>query len=115
MAIYKRLEKHYRDMQDIEFTIQDGTLWMLQTRAGKRTTGAAVQIADMAKERLITKEEAISRIEPNSLDQLLHPTIDKEKHPKSSRAGCRHRPGRRSARSCSRRKTPRRRPRAARR
>ena len=82
VAIYKRLEKHYRDMQDIEFTIQDGTLWMLQTRSGKRTTGAAVQIAvDMAKERLITKEEAISRIEPNSLDQLLHPTIDKDKAP----------------------------------
>ncbi|MEM9175109.1 MAG: pyruvate, phosphate dikinase [Myxococcota bacterium] len=82
VAIYKRLEKHYRDMQDIEFTIQDGTLWMLQTRSGKRTTGAAVQIAvDMAKERLITKEEAVLRIEPNSLDQLLHPTIDKDKAP----------------------------------
>ena len=90
VAIYKRLEKHYRDMQDIEFTIQDGTLWMLQTRAGKRTTGAAVQIAvDMAKERLITKEEAISRIEPNSLDQLLHPTIDKGKAPEVVARGLR--------------------------
>ena len=94
VAIYKRLEKHYRDMQDIEFTIQDGTLWMLQTRAGKRTTGAAVQIAvDMAKERLITKEEAISRIEPNSLDQLLHPTIDKEKAPEVVARGLPASPG----------------------
>ena len=94
VAIYKRLEKHYRDMQDIEFTIQDGTLWMLQTRAGKRTTGAAVQIAvDMAKERLITKEEAISRIEPNSLDQLLHPTIDKGKAPEVVARGLPASPG----------------------
>jgi len=67
--IYKRLEKHYRDMQDIEFTIQDGTHWMLQTRNGKRTTGAAVRIAvDMARERLITREEAILRVDANSLD-----------------------------------------------
>ncbi|CAM9102059.1 unnamed protein product, partial [Discosporangium mesarthrocarpum] len=94
VAIYKRLEKHYRDMQDIEFTIQDGTLWMLQTRAGKRTTGAAVQIAvDMAKERLITKEEAISRIEPNSLDQLLHPTIDKDNAPEVIARGLPASPG----------------------
>ncbi|HPG25786.1 MAG TPA: pyruvate, phosphate dikinase, partial [Myxococcota bacterium] len=78
----KRLEKHYRDMQDIEFTIQNGTLWMLQTRSGKRTTGAAVRIAvDMARERLITKEEAILRIDANSLDQLLHPTIDRDNAP----------------------------------
>jgi pyruvate,orthophosphate dikinase len=78
VRIYKRLEKHYRDMQDIEFTIQNGTLWMLQTRSGKRTTGAAVRIAvDMARERLITREEAILRIDANSLDQLLHPTIDR--------------------------------------
>ena len=78
--IYKRLEKHYRDMQDIEFTIQEGTLWMLQTRSGKRTTGAAVQIAvDMAQEKLISKEEAILRIDAHSLDQLLHPTIDRSK------------------------------------
>jgi len=94
VAIYKRLEKHYRDMQDIEFTIQDGTLWMLQTRSGKRTTGAAVQIAvDMAKERLITKEEAIGRIEPNSLDQLLHPTIDKANAPDSVARGLPASPG----------------------
>jgi pyruvate,orthophosphate dikinase len=80
VRIYKRLEKHYRDMQDIEFTIQNGTLWMLQTRSGKRTTGAAVRIAvDMARERLITREEAIMRIDPHSLDQLLHPTIDRDR------------------------------------
>ena len=82
VKIYKRLEKHYRDMQDIEFTIQDGALWMLQTRAGKRTSGAAVQIAvDMAREKLITREEAIQRVDANSLDQLLHPTIDPSKAP----------------------------------
>jgi pyruvate,orthophosphate dikinase len=76
--IYKRLERHYRDMQDIEFTIQKGTLWMLQTRSGKRTSAAAVKIAvEMAQERLITREEAILRVDANSLDQLLHPTIDR--------------------------------------
>ncbi len=82
VQIYKRLEKHYRDMQDIEFTIQAGKLWMLQTRSGKRTTGAAVRIAvDMARERLITREEAIQRVDANSLDQLLHPTIDRSQAP----------------------------------
>jgi len=82
VKIYKRLEKHYRDMQDIEFTIQDGTLWMLQTRAGKRTSAAAVRIAvDMAREKLITREEAIQRVDANSLDQLLHPTVDPENAP----------------------------------
>ena len=71
------LEKHYRDMQDMEFTIEDGHLWMLQTRNGKRTTKAALKVAiDMADEGLITKEEAVLRIEPAGLDQLLHPTID---------------------------------------
>jgi len=79
VRIYKRLEKHYRDMQDIEFTIQQGTLWMLQTRTGKRTGGAAVQIAvDMAKERLISREEALLRVDAASLDKLLHPTLDPE-------------------------------------
>jgi pyruvate,orthophosphate dikinase len=74
---YKILENHYRDMQDIEFTVQNNKLWMLQTRAGKRTGPAAIKIAvDMVNEGLITKEEAIARIEPNSLDQLLHPTLD---------------------------------------
>jgi len=77
VRIYKRLEKHYRDMQDIEFTIQNGKLWMLQTRTGKRTTQAAVKIAvDMAKERLISRQEAVMRVAPQSLDQLLHPTLD---------------------------------------
>ena len=71
------LEKHYRDMQDIEFTVQQNTLYMLQTRSGKRTTKAALRVAsDMANEGLITKAEAVDRIEPNSLDQLLHPTLD---------------------------------------
>jgi pyruvate,orthophosphate dikinase len=77
VRIYKRLEKHYRDMQDIEFTIQQGTLWLLQTRNGKRTVRAAVTIAvDMAKEGLITREQAVLRVDPASLDQLLHPTLD---------------------------------------
>jgi pyruvate,orthophosphate dikinase len=79
VRIYKKLEKHYREMQDIEFTIQSGRLWMLQTRTGKRTAAAAVQIAvDMSKERLITREEAVMRVEAGSLDQLLHPTLDPE-------------------------------------
>ncbi|WP_436199277.1 pyruvate, phosphate dikinase [Astrobacterium formosum] len=71
------LEKHYRDMQDLEFTVEQGRLWMLQTRNGKRTAKAALKTAvDFANERLITREEAVARIEPASLDQLLHPTID---------------------------------------
>jgi pyruvate,orthophosphate dikinase len=77
LAICGRLESHYRDMQDMEFTIERGKLWMLQTRSGKRTTKAAMKIAvDMVEEGLITTDEAICRIEPSSLDQLLHPTID---------------------------------------
>ncbi len=75
--ITDRLEKHYRDVQDFEFTIQESELFMLQTRAGKRTAQAAIKIAvDMVKEKLITKEEALMRIDPAQLDQLLHPTID---------------------------------------
>ncbi len=75
--IYGILEKHYRDMQDMEFTIQEGKLWMLQTRSGKRTAKAALRIAvDLASEGLITQEEAVGRVEPSALDQLLHPTID---------------------------------------
>ena len=71
------LEKHYRDVQDVEFTIERSKLWMLQTRSGKRTAKAALKIAvDMVSEGLITREEAVGRIEPASLDQLLHPTID---------------------------------------
>jgi pyruvate, orthophosphate dikinase len=76
-AIFAKLEGRYRDMQDIEFTIQDGKLWMLQTRSGKRTTSAALKIAvDLANEGVISRDEAVMRIEPHSLDQLLHPTID---------------------------------------
>ena len=75
--ICQTLERHYRDMQDIEFTIQEGKLWMLQCRNGKRTTPAALKIAvDFATEGLITRDEAITRIEATQLDQLLHPTID---------------------------------------
>ncbi|MEO1160389.1 MAG: pyruvate, phosphate dikinase, partial [Pseudomonadota bacterium] len=76
-GIFDRLEAHYRDMQDLEFTIQDGKLWMLQTRSGKRTAQAALKIAvDMAEDGLISKSEAVARIDPGSLDQLLHPTLD---------------------------------------
>ncbi len=75
--IYQRLERHFRDMQDLEFTIEDGKLFLLQTRNGKRSAAAAVKIAcDMVKEGLIHKEEAILRVQPEQLDQLLHPTID---------------------------------------
>ena len=75
--IAEQLERHYRDMQDVEFTIERGKLWMLQTRDGKRTAAAALKVAvDMAAEGLITREEAIGRIEPDALDQLLHPTLD---------------------------------------
>ncbi|WP_442578621.1 pyruvate, phosphate dikinase [Mesorhizobium sp. ASY16-5R] len=77
VKICERLEKHYRDMQDLEFTIERGKLWMLQTRSGKRTAKAALKIAvDMANEGLISQKEAVARIDPASLDQLLHPTID---------------------------------------
>ncbi len=75
----EKLEKHYRDMQDMEFTIQDGKLWLLQTRNGKRTGAAMVKIAmDMLREKLISKEEAIMRVEPDKLDELLHPVFDKK-------------------------------------
>ncbi len=78
-GIVERLESHYRDMQDVEFTVERGKLWMLQTRAGKRTAKAALKVAvDMAAEGLITREEAVGRVEPNALDQLLHPTLDPE-------------------------------------
>src|SRR5271168_4333677 len=75
--MHAALEKHYRDMQDLEFTVEQGKLWMLQTRNGKRTAKAALRIAvELAQEKLITKDEAVTRIDPASLDQLLHPTID---------------------------------------
>ncbi|WP_336287932.1 pyruvate, phosphate dikinase [Bartonella sp. CB60] len=80
--IAQKLEQHYRDMQDLEFTIEKGKLWMLQTRSGKRTARAALRMAiEMVEEGLITREEAVMRIDPKSLDQLLHPTLD----PKAAR------------------------------
>ena len=76
-AVRKTLESHYRDMQDVEFTVQQGVLYMLQTRSGKRTAEASLRIAvEMADEGLITRDEALCRIDPNALDQLLHPTLD---------------------------------------
>src|SRR5580658_2413530 len=74
--IQAALEKHYRDMQDLEFTVEQGKLWMLQTRSGKRTAKAALRIAvELANEGLISKDEAVARVDPGALDQLLHPTI----------------------------------------
>ena len=79
LKILNKLEKHYRDMQDVEFTIENKKLWILQTRSGKRTSRSAVKIAvDMVKEKLISKKDAILRIDPNSLDTLLHPTLDEK-------------------------------------
>ena len=77
--ILKKLESHYKDMQDVEFTVENNKLWILQTRSGKRTSKSAVKIAvDMVKEKLISKKHAILRIDPNSLDTLLHPTLDEK-------------------------------------
>ena len=88
--ITTNLEQHYRDVQDFEFTIQDGKLYMLQTRNGKRTGPAAVRIAvDMVNEGLINKEEAIQRVDPQQLDQLLHPVLD----PASKKIAGHHRQG----------------------
>ena len=100
-ALYKelcdvraKLEKHYKDMQDMEFTIQDGKLWMLQTRNGKRTGTAAIRIAvEMVREGLITKEEAIMRIDAGQLDQLLHPMFDKKASKKVITTGLPASPG----------------------
>tara|TARA_B100001057_G_scaffold434517_1_gene464211 strand:+ start:57 stop:2723 length:2667 start_codon:yes stop_codon:yes gene_type:complete len=79
IKILKKLEKHYKDMQDVEFTVENGKLWILQTRSGKRTSKSAVKIAvDMVKEKLISKNDAVMRIDPNSLDTLLHPTLDEK-------------------------------------
>ncbi len=86
--IRKKLEKHYKDMQDVEFTIQQGKLWMLQCRVGKRTGFAAIKMAvDMVKEKLISKEEAIARIEPNQLNQLLRPIFDLDEKKKAINEG----------------------------
>ncbi|MGU3540943.1 pyruvate, phosphate dikinase [Methylobacterium sp. A54F] len=92
--IYGILENHYRDMQDMEFTIESGKLWMLQTRNGKRTAKAALRIAvDLAAEGLISHEEAIKRVEPGALDQLLHPTIDPKAERKVIASGLPASPG----------------------
>ena len=75
--ILKKLENHYKDMQDVEFTVENNKLWILQTRSGKRTAKSAIKIAvDMVKEKMISKKDAVLRIDPNSLDTLLHPTLD---------------------------------------
>jgi pyruvate,orthophosphate dikinase len=92
--IYNVLERHYRDMQDLEFTVEQGKLWMLQTRSGKRTAKAALRIAvELANEKLITQNEAILRIDPITLDQLLHPTIDPRAHRKVVATGLPASPG----------------------
>jgi pyruvate, orthophosphate dikinase len=86
--VCRSLEKHYKDMQDIEFTVEDSKLWMLQTRTGKRTGFAAVRIAvDMVEERIISKKEALLRIEPDHLNQLLRPIFDNKDKEKASREG----------------------------
>ena len=93
-AITTQLERHYKDMQDFEFTVQDGTLYMLQTRDGKRTGPAAVRVAvDMADEGLITEEEAVSRVEPDQLNQLLHPVLDESAELKAVAKGLPASPG----------------------
>ncbi len=87
--IYRSLEKHYRDMQDLEFTVEKGKLWMLQTRSGKRTAKAALRIAvELANEGVVSKEEAVTRIDPGSLDQLLAP----DHRPQGGAQGDRERP-----------------------
>ncbi len=92
--IFLKLEKHYRDMQDIEFTVENNKLWMLQTRSGKRTAKAAIKIAvDMVKENLISKKEAILRIDPNTLETLLHPTLDEKVDKKIIASGLPASPG----------------------
>jgi len=94
LRIAKRLEKHYRDMQDLEFTIERNRLWMLQTRTGKRTAAAAVKIAtDMVSERLINRKTAILRVDPAQLDQLLHPQIDPNDRPQPLAKGLPASPG----------------------
>ena len=94
VRIYGILETHYRDMQDMEFTVEEGKLWMLQTRGGKRTAKAALRIAvEMAAEGLISEEEAVCRIEPAALDQLLHPTLDPKAERKILASGLPASPG----------------------
>ncbi|MDP6710301.1 MAG: pyruvate, phosphate dikinase [Pelagibacteraceae bacterium] len=92
--IFKKLENKYRDMQDIEFTVENNKLWMLQTRSGKRTAKAAIKIAvDMVKEKLISNKEAVLRIDPNTLETLLHPTLDEKVDKKIIASGLPASPG----------------------
>jgi len=92
--IFKQLEKKYRDMQDIEFTVENNKLWILQTRSGKRTAQAAIKIAvDMVKEKLISNKEAVLRVDPNILDTLLHPTLDEKAKKKIIASGLPASPG----------------------
>jgi pyruvate,orthophosphate dikinase len=102
LSTQERLETHFRDMQDIEFTVERGKLYLLQTRTGKRTAAAAVRIAaDMVSEGLIDSREAISRVAPQQLDQLLHPTIDPGAHAEPLCVGCRRVPAQRAGAPCS--------------
>ncbi len=91
---FKTLENHYKDMQDMEFTFQEGKLFMLQTRTGKRTAASAIQVAvDMVNEGLIDKKTAVMRVEPSQLDQLLHKQLDPKEKAKSKvncKRTCRH-------------------------
>ena len=94
VATTQLLEKHYRDMQDLEFTVERGKLWMLQTRNGKRTAKAALRCAvEMANDGLISREDAVSRIEPGALDQLLHPMLDPKAKPPAIATGLPASPG----------------------
>ena len=94
VAVTQKLERHYRDMQDMEFTVERGKLWMLQTRNGKRTAKASIRIAvEMAQDGLITQREAVTRVDPMALDQLLHPTIDPKAERKVLASGLPASPG----------------------
>ena len=94
VEVVGKLETHYRDMQDIEFTVEQGRLWMLQTRNGKRTAKSALKVAvDLAAEGVISEEEAVSRVEPSALDQLLHPTLDPKAERRVVAAGLPASPG----------------------
>ena len=107
LATIRRLEEHYRDMQDIEFTVEEGKLFLLQTRTAKRTAAAALRAAvEMVEEGLISKEEAVARIDPAQLDQLLHPMIDPVCRGGGRREGAERLAGRRVRRRSSSTPTP---------
>lgn len=98
----RQLESHYHDMQELEFTIERGKLWMLQTRRGKRTGKAATRIAiDLVNEGVVSRKEALMRVSPEQLEQLLHPVVDPAARPRRSPPACRPRRGRRPAKSSS--------------